>query len=49
MQGSILPIAVAHGEGRVVASNEHLASLNSNNQVTLRYVDSLGNQLNIIH
>jgi phosphoribosylformylglycinamidine synthase len=41
MQGSILPIA-AHGEGRVVASNEHLASLNSNNQVTLRYVDSLG-------
>lgn len=42
MQGSILPIAVAHGEGRVVASNEHLASLNSNNQVTLRYVDSLG-------
>ncbi|WP_151833903.1 phosphoribosylformylglycinamidine synthase [Acinetobacter ursingii] len=42
MQGSILPIAVAHGEGRVVASNEHLASLNSNDQVTLRYVDSLG-------
>ncbi len=42
MQGSVLPIAVAHGEGRVVASNEHLASLNSNDQVTLRYVDSLG-------
>lgn len=42
MQGSILPIAVAHGEGRVVASNEYLASLNSNDQVTLRYVDSLG-------
>lgn len=43
MQGSILPIAVAHGEGRVVASAEHLASLNASNQVTLRYVDSLGN------
>ncbi|WP_130802973.1 phosphoribosylformylglycinamidine synthase [Acinetobacter ihumii] len=42
MQGSILPIAVAHGEGRVVASNEYLASLNSNDQVTLRYVDSSG-------
>jgi phosphoribosylformylglycinamidine synthase len=27
MEGSILPIAVAHGEGRVVASAENLASL----------------------
>ncbi|WP_151815467.1 phosphoribosylformylglycinamidine synthase [Acinetobacter soli] len=43
MQGSILPIAVAHGEGRVVTTDAHLASLNANQQVTLRYVDSLGN------
>ncbi len=43
MEGSILPIAVAHGEGRVVASAEQLASLNANQQVILRYVDSLGN------
>ncbi|MEB3753494.1 phosphoribosylformylglycinamidine synthase [Acinetobacter sp. MD2(2019)] len=43
MEGSILPIAVAHGEGRLVASAEQLASLNSNDQVVLRYVDSQGN------
>ncbi|USE82356.1 phosphoribosylformylglycinamidine synthase [Acinetobacter tibetensis] len=43
MEGSILPIAVAHGEGRVVASAEKLAALNEGNQVTLRYVDSHGN------
>lgn len=43
MEGSILPIAVAHGEGRVVASAEQLASLNANQQVILRYVDSQGN------
>ena len=43
MQGSILPIAVAHGEGRVVTTDANLASLNANQQVTLRYVDSLGN------
>ena len=43
MQGSILPIAVAHGEGRLVASAENLATLNSNDQVVMRYVDSQGN------
>ncbi|MCH4245990.1 phosphoribosylformylglycinamidine synthase [Acinetobacter gerneri] len=43
MQGSILPIAVAHGEGRAVASDDQFASLNSNDQVILRYVDGLGN------
>ena len=43
MEGSILPIAVAHGEGRVVASNDKIAALNAGNQVSLRYVDSLGN------
>ncbi|WP_419224782.1 phosphoribosylformylglycinamidine synthase [Acinetobacter sp. A2] len=43
MQGSILPIAVAHGEGRVVAPEANLAALNAGNQVILRYVDSHGN------
>ncbi|KAA8732740.1 phosphoribosylformylglycinamidine synthase [Acinetobacter qingfengensis] len=43
MQGSILPIAVAHGEGRVVAGEDQLNHLNANSQVILRYVDSQGN------
>ncbi|WP_349927045.1 phosphoribosylformylglycinamidine synthase [Acinetobacter sp. A1-4-2] len=43
MEGSILPIAVAHGEGRVVATEDKIAALNAGNQVSLRYVDSLGN------
>lgn len=43
MEGSILPIAVAHGEGRVVAPEVNLAALNAGNQVILRYVDSHGN------
>ncbi len=43
MEGSILPIAVAHGEGRAVASSDNFAALNAANQVLLRYVDSHGN------
>jgi len=43
MEGSILPIAVAHGEGRAETSAENFAALNAGNQVILRYVDSLGN------
>lgn len=43
MAGSILPIAVAHGEGRIVATDAQLANLNTSQQVSLRYVDSLGN------
>ncbi|WP_445115443.1 phosphoribosylformylglycinamidine synthase [Acinetobacter sp. WZC-1] len=43
MEGSILPIAVAHGEGRVVADADSFAALSAGNQVILRYVDSLGN------
>ena len=43
MEGSILPIAVAHGEGRAVASAEDFAALNVGNQISLRYVDSQGN------
>ena len=43
MEGSILPIAVAHGEGRADASTEQLAALAASGQVILRYVDSHGN------
>jgi phosphoribosylformylglycinamidine synthase len=43
MEGSILPIAVAHGEGRVVTTEDKIAALNAGNQVSLRYVDSFGN------
>lgn len=43
MEGSILPIAVAHGEGRAVISHDSLSSLNANGQIALRYVDSYGN------
>lgn len=43
MEGSILPIAVAHGEGRAETSAENFAALNAGNQVILRYVDSMGN------
>ncbi len=42
MAGSILPIAVAHGEGRIVATDSQLAQLNASQQVSLRYVDSQG-------
>jgi phosphoribosylformylglycinamidine synthase len=42
MQGSILPIAVAHGEGRVQASAAQLQQLSTQAQVVLRYVDSHG-------
>jgi phosphoribosylformylglycinamidine synthase len=40
MQGSVIPVAVAHGEGRVAfSSKEQLAS--AKQQVALRFVDSL--------
>lgn len=42
MEGSILPIAVAHGEGRAVASADAFAALKSQDQIILRYVDSHG-------
>lgn len=42
MQGSRMPIAVSHGEGRVVASNTQLDQLRQYNQVSLRYVDNGG-------
>ncbi|AXI02501.1 phosphoribosylformylglycinamidine synthase [Aquirhabdus parva] len=42
MAGSILPIAIAHGEGRVDATADQLAALNAHEQVTMRFVDSHG-------
>lgn len=43
MQDSILPIAVAHGEGLVQISDSDLNELNRAGQIALRYVDSTGN------
>ena len=44
MNGSRLPIAVAHGEGRAeFASNGKLSALNESSLVALRYVDNRGN------
>jgi phosphoribosylformylglycinamidine synthase len=43
MQGSRLPIAVAHGEGRVAfAAEDHRRTLEQENLVSLRYVDNRG-------
>ena len=44
MAGSRLPIAVAHGEGRVEFQNDaDFASARAQNQLCLRYVDNHGN------
>lgn len=43
MAGSILPIAIAHGEGRVDATAEQLAGLKAHDQILMRFVDSHGN------
>ena len=41
MQGSVMPIAVSHGEGRVeFSSSSELAKLNRSNQVTLRFLEN---------
>ncbi|MFW3613618.1 phosphoribosylformylglycinamidine synthase [Billgrantia antri] len=43
MQGSRLPIAVAHGEGRAeFRDSAHLRSMQGSAQVALRYVDNYG-------
>jgi phosphoribosylformylglycinamidine synthase len=43
MAGSLIPIAVAHGEGRAeFASNDHLSALVSAGQVSARFVDHRG-------
>ena len=41
MQGSVMPVAVAHGEGRAeFAHDKNLAALQSNNQLAMQYVDA---------
>ena len=43
MQGSRMPIAIAHGEGRAEFKDEtHLANLQGSSNVALRYVDNYG-------
>lgn len=42
MAGAIVPIAVAHGEGRPSFVTGSLDGLNENNLIPLRYVDSTG-------
>ncbi|MFW2176705.1 MULTISPECIES: phosphoribosylformylglycinamidine synthase [unclassified Moraxella] len=42
MQDSILPIAVAHGEGFATLSDADIAGMSAHGQVALRYVDSHG-------
>lgn len=45
MEGSHLPIAISHGEGRVeFAEDSHAAALQQSNAIALRYID---NQLNV--
>lgn len=44
MQGSRMPIAVSHGEGRAeFANTQNIASLQQNQQIAIRYVDNYGN------
>ena len=40
MEGSSLPIVVSHGEGRAEASAEKIESLEVNNRIAMKYVDS---------
>jgi phosphoribosylformylglycinamidine synthase len=41
MHGSVIPVAVAHGEGRAEFDHpEHFAQLRNNNQIAMQYVDS---------
>lgn len=41
MQGSVMPVAVAHGEGRAeFAHGENFAALQSDNQLAMQYVDA---------
>ncbi|MGO3057486.1 phosphoribosylformylglycinamidine synthase [Halomonas sp. AOP43-A1-21] len=43
MEGSQLPIAVAHGEGRAeFRDTAHLRSMQSSSQIALRYIDNYG-------
>ena len=40
MQGSVMPVAVAHGEGRIDASNEHCQQIKNSQLNVMHYVNS---------
>lgn len=42
MQDSILPIAIAHGEGYATLSDTDIAGMTAHGQIAMRYVDSQG-------
>ena len=42
MQNSLLPVIVAHGEGRVAAPHTSLHALQTGQQVVMQYTDSQG-------
>ena len=42
MEGWMVPVASAHGEGRATFKNDDLIELQANNQVAMRFVDSDG-------
>jgi phosphoribosylformylglycinamidine synthase len=42
MQGSRMPIAVSHGEGRAEFQDAQISSLQQRQQISLRYVDNYG-------
>ena len=42
MEGWMVPVASAHGEGRASFKNNDLIKIQSNNQVAMRFVDSVG-------
>jgi phosphoribosylformylglycinamidine synthase len=42
MEGWMVPVASAHGEGRATFKNNDLIELQANNQVAMRFVDSSG-------
>jgi phosphoribosylformylglycinamidine synthase len=44
MQGSMMPIAVSHGEGRAeFRDDEHLKNVLASSQISVRFVDNYGN------
>ncbi|WP_204325213.1 phosphoribosylformylglycinamidine synthase subunit PurQ, partial [Stenotrophomonas maltophilia] len=43
MQDSILPVAIAHGEGYANLDDKSMTDLTYHGQIALRYVDSQGN------
>ena len=47
MEGWTVPVASAHGEGRAKFDENSLIKLKKNNQIAMRFVDSLGKDTEI--